>query len=62
MQRLAAWVVLVLGTLVLAGGVVGIVDGVREHDLQALLPRLLLLLLVVLAMRRAAPKARAASR
>jgi hypothetical protein len=59
MSRLAAWVVLALGTLVLIGGVVGAVNGIRDHDLDAPLPRLLVMLLVVVAMRRAAPKARA---
>lgn len=59
MNRLAAWVVLVLGTLVLIGGVVGAVNGARVHDLDAPLPRLLVMLLVVVAMRRAAPKVRA---
>ncbi len=58
-SRLAAWVVLALGTLVLIGGVVGAVNGIRDHDLDAPLPRLLVMLLVVVAMRRAAPKARA---
>ncbi len=58
MDRLAAWVVLVLGTLVLIGGVVGVVNGVRDHDLDAPLPRLLVMVLVVLAMRKAAPRVR----
>ena len=60
MERLAAWTVLVLGALVLIGGVVGLVDGVRGDGMGAPLPRLLLILLVVLAMRRAIPKARSA--
>lgn len=58
MDRLAAWVVLILGTLVLIGGVVGVFNGVRDHDLDAPLPRLLVMLLVVIAMRRAATKLR----
>lgn len=61
MDRLAAWMVLVLGTLVLIGGVVGAVNGLRDDDLNAPLPRLLVMLVVVLAMRRAAPKVRAAN-
>jgi hypothetical protein len=51
---------MVLGTLVLAGGVVGIVDGIRADDQTAPLPRLLVMLLVVLAMRRARSKLSAA--
>jgi hypothetical protein len=57
-DRLAAWVLLVLGTLVLLGGSVGVVNGVRDHDLDAPLPRLLVILLVVVAMHRAASRAR----
>ena len=53
MNRAAAWVVMVLGTLVLVGGVLGIVNGIRDDDPTAPLPRLLVMLLVVLAMRRA---------
>ena len=53
MNRAAAWVVIVLGTLVLVGGVLGIVNGIRDDDPTAPLPRLLVMLLVVLAMCRA---------
>ena len=53
MNRAAAWVVLVLGTLVLVGGVLGMVNGIRDDDPTAPLPRLLVMLLAVLAMRRA---------
>lgn len=60
MERLAASVVLGLGTLLLIGGVVGFVNGVRGHDVVDPLPRLLFMLLVVLAMRRAAPMLRRA--
>ena len=59
MDRLAAWMVVVLGTLVLIGGVVGAVNGLREDDLDAPFPRMLVMLLVVFAVRRAAPKLRA---
>ena len=52
--------VMVLGTLVLVGGVLGIVNGIREDDPTAPLPRLLVMLLVVLAMRRARSKLSAA--
>jgi hypothetical protein len=62
MDRAAAWVIMVLGTLVLVGGVVGIVNGVRDDDPMALLPRLLVMLLVVLAMRRAKSKSSGAHR
>ena len=51
---------MVLGTLVLVGGVVGIVNGMREVDPLSALPRLLVMLLVVLAMRRARSKLSAA--
>lgn len=60
MDRSAAWVVLALGTLVLVGGVVGIVNGIRDDDPTALLPRLLIMLLVVLALRGARQKLRVA--
>lgn len=60
MDRSAAWVVLALGTLVLVGDVVDIVNGFRDDDPPALLPRLLIALLVVLAMRGAWRKLRAA--
>lgn len=53
MNRAAAWVVMVLGTLVLVGGVLGIVNGIRDDDPTAPLARLLVMLLVVLALRRA---------
>ena len=56
MDRSAAWVVLALGTLVLIGGAAGIVDGIRDDDPTALLPRLLVMVLVVLAMRGARRK------
>ena len=56
MDRSAAWVVLALGTLVLIGGVVGIVNGIRDDDLRALVPRLLIIVLVVLAIRSARRK------
>ena len=56
MDRAAAWVVLALGTLVLIGGAAGIVDGIRDDDPTALLPRLLVMVLVVLAMRGARRK------
>ena len=45
-----------MGTLVLIGGVVGIVNGIRDDDLRALVPRLLIIVLVVLAMRSARRK------
>jgi hypothetical protein len=60
MDRSAASVVLALGTLVLIGEVVGIVNDIRDDDPTALLPRLLIMLLVVLAMRGARRKLRAA--
>lgn len=56
-ERLAARVVLVLGAMVLLGGVVGVANGIRDNEVVAPLLRLLLMLLVVLAMRRAAPRA-----
>ena len=56
MDRSAAWVVLALGTLVLIGGAVGIVNGIRDDDPTALLPRLFVMLLVVLAIRGARRK------
>jgi hypothetical protein len=60
MDRAAARMVMVLGTLVLVGGVVSFVNGIREDDPTAPLPRLLVMLLVVLAMRRARSKLSAA--
>lgn len=63
MERVTAWVVLGLGTLVLLGGAVGVVRGLRDGDgVGAVLARLLVVLVVVLAMRRAARKVRAAGR
>lgn len=63
MERVTAWVVLGLGTLVLLGGAVGVVRGLRDGDgVVAVLARLLVVLVVVLAMRRAARKVRAAGR
>jgi hypothetical protein len=58
MDGLAAWVVLILGALLLVGGMVGAFNGVRDHDLDAPLRHLLVMLLVVIAMRRAATKLR----
>lgn len=60
MDRAAAWVVMVLGTLVLIGGVVGIVNGIRDDDPTPLLLQVLVMLLVVLAMRHARAKLSAA--
>jgi len=58
MDRLAACVVLTLGAVVLLGGVLGVINGVRDNDLDSPLARLLVMVLVVVAMRRAATKLR----
>lgn len=60
MERLAAWVVLVLGALVLVGEAVRVVNGLRDDELEAPLLRLLVVVLVVLGMRRAVRKLRVA--
>jgi hypothetical protein len=62
MDRAAAWAVMVLGTLVLVGQVVGIVNEFRVDDPTAQLPRVLVMLLAVLAMRHARSKLSAAHR
>jgi hypothetical protein len=46
--------------MLLVGGALGIVNGIREDDPTAPVPRLLLMLLVVLAMRGARRKLQAA--
>lgn len=60
MDRVAASVVMVLGTVVLVGSVVGFVNGIRDDDPTAPVPRLLVMVLVVLAMRGARRRLRAA--
>jgi hypothetical protein len=49
MDRRAVLIVFVLGVLVLFGAVVGVDDGVRDDDMDAALPRLLVMLFVTVA-------------
>lgn len=53
MQKVTAWTVLLLGTLLVIGGVPGLAEGVREGELAANLFRAVVLLVVVIGMVRA---------
>ena len=58
MERIAAWVVVALGTVLIVGGIVGAVDAAREGDGSALVPRLLILALVAFGVARAVVRLR----
>ncbi len=58
MERVAAWVVLVLGAVLIVGGIVGLVDAAQEGDGAGAVPRVLILALLVVGVARAVAKLR----
>ncbi len=57
MQRTTAWVVLVLGALLMTGALAGVVVAIRDGTRAPTLPQLLLMILIAVGMWRAWPKA-----
>ena len=58
LRRSAAWVVLLLGSALLVGGIVGTALAVRDDDLAGALGRLTVVALVAVGMHRAGQQLR----